>query len=301
MICNYYLTWQCDSYCDFCPVWRDEALRHLPISPLRTIEKNLVSLKKLGVKQVNFTGGEPLMRDDIAGILSSARKQGLITALYTSGMLYPKKASELAGLIDKLFISIDFPSAQMHNDARGQECFQEAVDSLAAANYFGKRPIINFTITRDSIRFLPEMAELAENNKALLNVSPVHHCEGLDGFERISVDYILRYASNSNVMIDRQAMSYLKQGGNRVASPACRVSDNHIFISPDDRLMLPCFFGQQSAVPIEGKLEDIYRSDIVRGYKKLQGRFKACDGCVDPSGIDRSAAGRLRSFIKKSI
>ena len=58
-----------------------------------------------GVKAVRFTGGEPLLRDDIEEILRYAKEKGLYTILNTNGILLTKENIFLLGYIDDLLIS----------------------------------------------------------------------------------------------------------------------------------------------------------------------------------------------------
>jgi MoaA/NifB/PqqE/SkfB family radical SAM enzyme len=74
---------------------------------LETIQRNLKDLRRLGVKYVDFTGGEPLLRSDVGQIYAEAKKQGFYTSMTTNTILYPKKAQEIQGLVDFLNFSLD--------------------------------------------------------------------------------------------------------------------------------------------------------------------------------------------------
>jgi len=295
MICYYYLTFNCVCRCEYCPIWQDETL-DISITPsLSTIERNLDSLSSMGFNKVVFTGGEPFLYEDLKEALEMSRKRGLRSVLYTNGMLSPKVLPGIASLLDELYISIDHPTEDEHNRIKGQECFSESLDALSAAKNLGLDPIISFSITRDSIRYLPEMVELAQSKQVKIAFNPVHHCYGLEGLEQISVDYITRYSKVPNVVIDEQLMSLIKHGGNNTSMPSCKVLSNSISISPDDRLFLPCFWNRQASIPIEGHLEKMLKSDIVKGYRNLQGTMSGCQGCLAHESIDRSLSGKIKS------
>jgi len=55
----------------------------------------LNDLRRLGVKYVDFTGGEPLLRSDVGQIYEE--KTGFYTSMTTNTILYPKKAREIQG------------------------------------------------------------------------------------------------------------------------------------------------------------------------------------------------------------
>ena len=64
--------------------------------------KNLADAKKLGVKFVDFTGGEPLLHPQLDLLLATAKKVGLRTSVTTNCLLYPQYAERIAGKIDFL-------------------------------------------------------------------------------------------------------------------------------------------------------------------------------------------------------
>lgn len=306
MICHYYLTYDCNCRCDYCPVWQDSGLDRSIVPSVATLESNLSALKELGCKEVLFTGGEPFLYEDLPQALSLAKSKGLFVCLCTNGLLSSKKIASAAGLLDRIYVSLDYPSEEEHNAVRAQECFAEARDTISSAPHFGIEPVINYTLSRDSIRFLPEIIEFAQDKKTRVQLVPVHHCAPLEGFEKISFDYIRRYAKSPYIVFDKQLFELLAKGGNKTNRSSCAVMDNVISISPDDNLILPCLWAGQASIPINGDLEKIISSDIVRGYKRLQGTFDSCRGCVAAESVNRSFVGKIKSEdvfgkIKKSI
>ncbi len=59
-LCNYYVTLRCNAKCTFCNIWQEENKTRQEHS-LEDVKNNLIALKKLGVKAIDFTGGEPLL------------------------------------------------------------------------------------------------------------------------------------------------------------------------------------------------------------------------------------------------
>ncbi|MFA5104995.1 MAG: radical SAM protein [Candidatus Margulisiibacteriota bacterium] len=295
MICHYYLTYDCNCRCDYCHIWQDSGLNRLVVPSIATLKQNLNTLKKLGCKEILFTGGEPLLYDDLPEALKFAKNQGFLVYLCTNGLLSSKMLSSAAGLLDKLYISLDYPLETEHNAVKAQECFLEAMDTISLALHLGVEPVINYTLSRDSIRYLPELIELAQEKKVKVRLVPVHHCPALEGFEKISFDYIRRYAASAQVIFDKQLFELLTKGGNNTGRTSCSVMDNVISISPDDNLILPCIWAGQATIPINGDLERTMSSDIVKGYRRLQGTFEACRGCVAEESINRSFFGKVKS------
>lgn len=296
MICNYYLTYECSCKCEYCRIWQDESIDPEINSTPEQIKINLECLKSLGVKNLNLMGGDPFVRKDLPEILSISKKYDFNTGLYTNGMIYPDVADAINGLFDMIYISLDSPIEDEHNRIKGQECFKEALDAISCAVFHGVKTAINFVLTRDSIRFLPEMLEIAQKHKAFLYLNPVHHVNGLEGFEPVSVSYILRYVNSKQVLMNRAMMELLKKGGNKKDFPICKAVEKVITISPDDYLISPCTTLKQARIPINGNLDSILSSDLIKGYKKLQGKFDHCKGCTDADYLIPSFSSKMNKY-----
>ncbi len=281
MICRYYLTYKCNATCDFCRIWDDESAQAVIEQDLTAVKRNLGKIRALKINKMVFTGGEPLMRSDLPQILQYAKRLGFHNTLITNGLLFPERAQEFTNTIDKLYVSFDYHNAQEHDRSRGQECFGEAVESIYCAKKIGIKSAILFTISRDSVMYLPEMIELADSMQTDIVINPVHHFFGLEGFENESLDYILRYFKRNNVYIDLAGMELLRQGGNNIAKPVCRAIKEVLTISPDGNILLPCINYANSRIPIEGDLKKMLSSNTIKDCTKLQGKMDLCDGCKD--------------------
>jgi MoaA/NifB/PqqE/SkfB family radical SAM enzyme len=246
-ICNYYVTLRCNDQCEFCMCWQNEDYKKIEEKPC-----DLTHLKGLGVTTINITGGEPLLRDDLPQILKEAKDTGFITQLTTNGILFAEKAQLINELVDKLFISLDYPMEKEHDRSRGVECFHQVIQAIKLA----KDPIIQFTMTRDSVLYLPEMVDLAEKLKAKLYLSPVYDFYGTQGYARSTYDHIRYYAKRKNVMVNLAGLEFVKNNGNDPLSPRCRAKETTITILPDGSKAEPCLFNQSKR---EGR-EDICSS-----------------------------------------
>jgi MoaA/NifB/PqqE/SkfB family radical SAM enzyme len=234
---NYYVTFRCNDSCEFDPIWSNDDLQRYEEKPYA-----LAPLKRAGIKRLNLAGGEPLLRSDLPEILKSAKQLGLGTELKTNGLLYREQSGLLAGLVDRLLFSLDYPIASEHDRSRGVECFTEALAGIRQAREKGERPIIDFTITRDSVRYLPEMVELAQNLGVFVHLSTVADFYGTQGFESITVDHIKYFAGRRNVLADLAALEFVRSGGNRTLYPRCRARETSLTIMPDGSRLAPCLF-----------------------------------------------------------
>ena len=221
----------------------------------------------------------------------------------TNCILYPEKAKEITPYTDRLIFSLDAPFAEEHDRIRGTSCFNKFTESVGIAKSLGKVPVINFTATRDTIRFLPEMAELASSHGLLLWINPVFDLEKLEGFTKETVDYVKYYTWHKNVAFDLASLELASSFGNSRTRPRCRAYDTTVTITPDGDLMLPCFKNKGGKVKINGTIKSTLQA--AREFKFSQGKMDICSGCMMwsymiPSffsGLDKYFFLNLRSII----
>jgi pyrroloquinoline quinone biosynthesis protein E len=156
------ITYRCPLHCPYCS---NPAHAHND-SELTADEWHRVlrEAAELGVLHVGFSGGEPLVRRDLAELIRSARQTKLYTNLITSGVgLDQTRVSELreAGL-DSVQLSFQADDAVLADEIAGARAHQA---KLAAASFIRAAGIplsLNFVIHRRNIDRLPQMIGLAE-------------------------------------------------------------------------------------------------------------------------------------------
>jgi len=121
----------------------------------------------LGVPVLIFSGGEPLMRDDLFELAEYARERDLRVALSTNGTLIdPGTAAKLksAGFA-YVGVSLDGLEATHDRFRRRQGAFQEALSGLREARKAGLRTGVRFTLTRDNFADLRGVLNLVESER----------------------------------------------------------------------------------------------------------------------------------------
>jgi len=170
VLCNYYVTYRCNARCGFCDIWEKPS----PYANLKLVAENLRSLKQLGVKVIDFTGGEPLLHQQIDQLCQMAKEMGLITTLTTNCLLYPKLAHRLQGKVDMLHFSLDSSDPEQHNRSRGVDCFGHVMQSIDLAQTLGEKPDILFTVFENNVDQIPEVYQnIVLPNKLVMILNPV--------------------------------------------------------------------------------------------------------------------------------
>ncbi|OGR45280.1 MAG: hypothetical protein A2X35_03275 [Elusimicrobia bacterium GWA2_61_42] len=89
--------------------------------------------RAVGAPKIGFTGGEPLLRADIAELTAYAFSLGLSVSIDTNGLLLDEaRVRELkAAGISNLNVSLDSPDARRHDRLRGSPgCFDAALGAV---------------------------------------------------------------------------------------------------------------------------------------------------------------------------
>jgi len=278
--CNYYVTLRCNSRCEFCNIWKDKRNFHLKEQSIEDVKNNLRDLKKLGVKFMDFTGGEPLLYSPIVDAFREAKKLGFYTALTTNCLLYPKYAAELRGLVDILQFSLDSANEKEHNAIRGVASYQKVIESIKIAKELKEKPSIIHTVTNQNIGDLPQLIRFAHENKILLVLNPCFGYFGNEGISKGTAKTLRKYFDEKYVAFDLANLELILDGGNNINRPICKAVSSSVVISPDNYLLLPCYHHAFKKIRIKNNLFETYNSDEVQKLMKFEGRFDFCRNCT---------------------
>lgn len=202
VLCNYYVTYRCNATCSFCDIWEKPS----PYVTLENFRENLKDLKTLGVKVIDFTGGEPLLHRELNILLEEAKRAGFITTVTTNCLLYPKYADRLKGKIDMLHFSLDSPDEEEHNLSRGVNCFGKILDSIQIAKKNKERPDILFTVFEQNVDKIERVwNEITQPNDLVLILNPVFNYNAVETGENLSeasLQKLLRWGKQKNVYLN---------------------------------------------------------------------------------------------------
>ena len=164
---SFAVTGECNASCGHCSFFGAGKKETRPEVTLGQAAGLIRSAQELGVSVINFTGGEPLMRADLPGIIKSVDKDLSTTALFTNGWYLAERCKDLkrAGL-DSLYVSVDSSDPEKHDRQRGVPgLFDRAAEGLEKAISAGFSTGISCCITPESFRDgeLDRVIELARN------------------------------------------------------------------------------------------------------------------------------------------
>jgi len=280
VLCNYYVTYRCNASCSFCDIWEKPS----PYISLENVEKNLKDLKKLGVKVLDFTGGEALLHQKIDQILQIAKDLGFITTLTTNGLLYPKFAKKIKGKVDMLHFSLDFADAEKHNESRGVKCFDFVMQSIEIAKKLGEKPDILMTVFKENLEEIEKIYyQITQKNDLILILNPAFEYNAIETGENFTKDelqFLRKWGKKKGIYLNDAFLELRKNGGNHTENPICKAGSSTIVISPENKLVLPCYHLGLEEIEIEDNLFALYHSEKVQNLIALEGRHSKCEGCV---------------------
>lgn len=302
LLCNYYLTYRCNAYCEFCHFGIHENFRNTPFAKLEDFQSNVLQLADLGIKFIDLTGGEPLLHKDVDKMAEFARQLKIRTSLTTNTLLYPKFAEKLAGKINLLHFSLDSPEEDEHNKIRKVNCFNRVFESIKIAKSLGEFPDILFTVTDKTYLKLPRMHEIASNNDLVLIVNPVFSYFGNPGLSQKALDFIEEYCGDKkDVYLNKGFLNLRKNGGNNINDPSCKAVSRVIVISPQNEIILPCYHFGNEKIKIDKPIKEIRESGKIKYFKKMEGRFNFCEGCTVNCYFEPSFAFPVNSYSFASL
>ncbi|HUE87362.1 MAG TPA: radical SAM protein [Vicinamibacterales bacterium] len=130
----------CNCRCVMCDIWMANA-RNREIG-LDELSRHVDAIRRLRVRRVMLTGGEPLLHRNLWALCGLLRAEGIRITLVTTGLLIGRHVDDVAGSIDELVVSID-GAPEVHDAIRRVHGgFDRIAHGLGLLNNHGTRPRI---------------------------------------------------------------------------------------------------------------------------------------------------------------
>ncbi|MWA09254.1 cytosylglucuronate decarboxylase [Streptomyces sp. BA2] len=122
----------------------------------------LPKAREAGVAYVRFTGGEPLMHQDIVELVRMGTDAGMKMSMITNGMMLPKKAPLLAEAgLAQVIVSLDGGSATTHDVyRRSPGMFDNGLRGLRDAAALGVLPRVNTVVGPHNYTEMPDLQKV---------------------------------------------------------------------------------------------------------------------------------------------
>lgn len=271
-----FVTRRCNVSCAFCNVPNTEAGEISTRDWKRAIDR----LFGLGVRNISFNGGEPLLRDDIGELVDHASQTlGCITWLFTNlTLLDDKKLAAIRNL--------DFLSASLNDlGGPGGESVSPVIQKLKQCERYGITPAVMATISKENADRVWDAALETVNNGVLFDFVLVQNIGGLFSSknsahkpDHAALRGLLRDLSGLRAKTGKVLPSYklLRETADfyKRNNWKCPVNkDPYVVVNADGRLM-PC---QEYASDVS--IFDIKSFSDLRWKKAKAEVIGRCSGC----------------------
>lgn len=158
------LTYRCPLQCPYCSNPLDFAQTQQELTTEEWV-RVLRQGREMGAAQLGFSGGEPLVRQDLPELIAEARQLGYYTNLITSGLgLTEAKVNTFrdAGL-DHIQVSFQASDPELNNAVAGsRKAFDQKLAMARAVKDAGYPMVLNFVIHRHNIHQMDDIISLCE-------------------------------------------------------------------------------------------------------------------------------------------
>ena len=289
---QWFITKRCNYRCKGCNVWREQD----NIEELTTdeIKRGLDILRQLGTIEVVFSGGAPLLREDIGEILRYA-SQYFITTVYDNGSLVLEKIDALRD-VDFVAISLDSLNPKINDYIKGiRGSWEKAMQAIETLHEEGINVYVSPTISQLNLY------EIVDYTKYFLaRKIPVLYClysydlpvepkqvfsigRENDEFKivdkaamiKVCDELIQLKRKNSGVLITTKVLEAVKQfflNGERIWE--CRALSNFFIIDPLGRIA-GCHL--HSPITTIFKLPELWDS---QEFERLRSIYRRCKRCT---------------------
>ena len=165
---------RCNCRCVMCDIWKRKESTEIHA---RDLERHLESLRRLSVRWVVLSGGEPLLHKDLGSLCRFFQQLNVRLTLLTTGLLLTRRASEVAKLFDEVIVSIDGPAAIHDAIRRVNGAFLLIESGIAAVRQF-----------RSAMRITGRTTVQKGNHHCLQETVAVAKGIGLDSISFLAAD-----------------------------------------------------------------------------------------------------------------
>lgn len=296
----------CNCRCVMCDIWKDN--KNLKQLTEKDIEALLVSLRKLGTRQVVMSGGEALLNPNFFRFCHMLQKENISISLLSTGLTLAKHAQEIVDYIGDVIISIDGPPEihdQIRNIPGAFEKIRQGIERIRLIDpYFRitSRTVIhkmNFRYWKqivaigkqlglDQMSFLPaDVSSHAFNREVLWSGSKQQELI-LTAKEAKEIEIIIRDISGDKIIAENHAkLQKIYQyyaafhGLNDFPFKKCNAPWVSTVVEADGTVR-PCFFHEAIGNIHHDSLEKILNSESSIEFRKNldMDKNETCKKCV---------------------
>lgn len=201
-----FLTLKCNQHCRYCH--RFLGIDDLDFNKSKEIINRIASD---GIRNMTFTGGEPLIYPHVADLLKLAKEKGIHSKVITNGTILAQNPNmrEIYKYLDSITLSIDSANNEVNEElGRGYNHFDNMKVVLESLKDSNIKVNVNTVVSKVNIEHLQELGEFLNDygidNWRIFKFEPLRETakKNKDEFEISSVDFKINkplFTSFSNI------------------------------------------------------------------------------------------------------
>lgn len=152
------LTRECNLSCPYCYAYGGE--RDEKSMEAERLFSLINEASELGVEKIAFTGGEPLLCNEVFALAQKAKEKGMRLELITNGTLFHGGLLEDLKLFDEIVITLDGSIPAIHDSTRGEGTYYRVVRGIEYLIEHGMAVTVNTIINKSNVYDLYNTIEL---------------------------------------------------------------------------------------------------------------------------------------------
>ena len=282
-----------------CDIWKREENQEIKSESL---ERHRLSMRRLGVRRVVLTGGEPLLHSNLSSLCTFFHEQDIQLTLLTTGLLLQKRAATVAQYFDDVIVSLDGPSA-IHNQVRRIEGAYELIKNgiNAIRELDSKIPIHGrTTVQRANHRHLVETVAAAQE----LGLDSISFLAADLTSEAFNRPLLWPVERQNQISLDRQELLALEQEIEALIALRSKMESSYILESPAKLRRIALHFRAH----LEGTIEDspICNAPWVSAVVEVDGSIRPCFfhprvGDINSSTLEEAVNGEAAKEFRRSL
>ncbi len=303
---QWHLTEACNLRCRHCYQENTETNGEMPLEQLVDfLHQYFGFLRRHGIKgQINFTGGEPFLRDDLPALLQVVHRHLEICsyAILSNGSLIDRPLAHLLRRTECRFVQISVDGGpETHDALRGVGSYVACRRALRTLHHQGIPTLVSFTVSRANRHDFPELTRMAvsEGVDSLWSdrllplgrgremiesmLSPAEVDSFFETMFRLGSELQRRWLCATRIRLHRalQFRTLLAHGINGVSPYRCNAGRGLLALMPEGTVF-PC---RRMPIPV-GRLgrdsfEEIYReAPLLRALRNKRMIAVGCEHCA---------------------
>lgn len=171
------ITRTCPFKCVYCGEGGENTISNVAVTDLNTIVDLCTKAKRMGIKKVRLTGGEPMTHPQIGDILRYLSEEGFYTLVNTNGVLIEKNVDALVRTSKNIHFAVSLDTLNRNRfgwiSQTAEENFDKVIKGIDLLRDLGYLMRINMVVGKFNEDEIPDMIEFCRKNHCDLKLQEI--------------------------------------------------------------------------------------------------------------------------------